>query len=30
MRTTKLGGLGDVSRLSLGGGIGQIWGETPR
>jgi aryl-alcohol dehydrogenase-like predicted oxidoreductase len=30
MRTTKLGGLGEVSRLSLGGGIGQIWGETPR
>jgi len=30
MRTTKLGDLGEVSRLSLGGGIGQIWGETPR
>ena len=30
MRTTKLGGLGEISRLSLGGGIGQIWGETPR
>ncbi|MFY8144067.1 MAG: aldo/keto reductase, partial [Caulobacter sp.] len=30
MRTTKLGELGEVSRLSLGGGIGQIWGETSR
>ncbi|MFM8755140.1 MAG: aldo/keto reductase [Phenylobacterium sp.] len=29
MRTTELAGLGEVSRLSLGGGIGQIWGETP-
>ena len=30
MRTANLNGLGDVSRLSLGGGIGQIWGETSR
>lgn len=30
MRRTRLNGLGEVSRLSLGGGIGQIWGETPR
>lgn len=30
MRTVNLNGLGDVSRLSLGGGIGQIWGETSR
>lgn len=30
MRTVSLNGLGDVSRLSLGGGIGQIWGETSR
>ena len=30
MRTANLNGLGEVSRLSLGGGIGQIWGETPR
>ena len=30
MRTTRLGELGEVSRLSLGGGIGQIWGETSR
>lgn len=28
MRTATLGPLGDVSRLTLGGGIGQIWGET--
>ncbi len=31
MRTAALGPLGDVSRLTLGGGgIGQIWGETSR
>ena len=31
MRTAKLGALGDVSRLTLGGGgIGQVWGETSR
>jgi aryl-alcohol dehydrogenase-like predicted oxidoreductase len=29
MRTVTLGSLGDVSRLTLGGGgIGQIWGDT--
>ncbi len=29
MRTANLGNLGEVSRLSLGGGgIGQIWGDT--
>jgi aryl-alcohol dehydrogenase-like predicted oxidoreductase len=28
MRTAILGPLGTVSRLTLGGGIGQIWGET--
>lgn len=28
MRTAMLGPLGQVSRLTLGGGIGQIWGET--
>ncbi|MBI1199141.1 MAG: aldo/keto reductase [Phenylobacterium sp.] len=28
MRTATLGPLGAVSRLTLGGGIGQIWGET--
>ena len=28
MRTATLGALGDVSRLTLGGGIGQIWGPT--
>jgi len=28
MRTANLGPLGEVSRLTLGGGIGQIWGET--
>lgn len=28
MRTAKLGPVGDVSRLTLGGGIGQIWGEV--
>lgn len=28
MRTATLGALGEVSRLCLGGGIGQIWGET--
>jgi aryl-alcohol dehydrogenase-like predicted oxidoreductase len=31
MRLTNLGPLGDVSRLTLGGGgIGQIWGETSK
>ena len=31
MRTTTLGSLGEVSRLTLGGGgIGQIWGENSR
>jgi aryl-alcohol dehydrogenase-like predicted oxidoreductase len=31
MRTATLGGLGEVSRLTLGGGgIGQIWGDTTR
>ena len=31
MRTTTLGPLTDISRLTLGGGgIGQIWGETSR
>ncbi|HEX2593447.1 MAG TPA: aldo/keto reductase [Rhizomicrobium sp.] len=31
MRQAKLGPVGDVSRLTLGGGgIGQIWGETSR
>jgi aryl-alcohol dehydrogenase-like predicted oxidoreductase len=31
MRTATLGGLGQVSRLTLGGGgIGQIWGETSK
>src|SRR5581483_10439548 len=31
MRTATLGPLGEVSRLTLGGGgIGQIWGETTR
>jgi len=28
MRTATLGSLGEVSRLALGGGIGQVWGET--
>lgn len=28
MRTAKLGSIGEVSRLTLGGGIGQIWGEV--
>lgn len=28
MRTATLGAVGEVSRLCLGGGIGQIWGET--
>ena len=28
MKTAELGPLGQVSRLTLGGGIGQIWGET--
>ena len=29
MRTATLGSLGEVSRLTLGGGgIGQIWGDT--
>jgi len=28
MRTAQLGSLGPVSRLTLGGGIGQIWGES--
>ena len=28
MRTAKLASIGDVSRLTLGGGIGQIWGEV--
>jgi len=31
MRSTTLPGLGEVSRLSLGGGgLGQLWGETTR
>ena len=31
MRTVTLGSLGEVSRLTLGGGgIGQVWGETSR
>jgi len=30
MRNAQLGSLGEVSRLTLGGGIGQIWGETLR
>jgi aryl-alcohol dehydrogenase-like predicted oxidoreductase len=31
MKTAKLGSLGPVSRLTLGGGgIGQIWGDTSR
>jgi aryl-alcohol dehydrogenase-like predicted oxidoreductase len=31
MKTARLGSLGPVSRLTLGGGgIGQIWGETSR
>jgi len=31
MRTTTLGSLGEVSRLTLGGGgIGQVWGPTSR
>jgi len=31
MRTATLGPLGEVSRLTLGGGgIGQVWGETSR
>lgn len=31
MHTAKLGSLGPVSRLTLGGGgIGQVWGETSR
>jgi aryl-alcohol dehydrogenase-like predicted oxidoreductase len=31
MQTAKLGPVGEVSRLTLGGGgIGQIWGETSR
>lgn len=30
MRTATLGSLGEVSRLTLGGGgIGQVWGDTP-
>lgn len=28
MRKAKLGSIGEVSRLTLGGGIGQIWGEV--
>jgi aryl-alcohol dehydrogenase-like predicted oxidoreductase len=28
MRTAQLGGVGEVSRLALGGGIGQVWGPT--
>src|ERR1700754_3467552 len=28
MRTAELGPLGAVSRLTLGGGIGQIWGPS--
>jgi aryl-alcohol dehydrogenase-like predicted oxidoreductase len=28
MRTATLGSVGEVSRLTLGGGIGQIWGEV--
>jgi len=28
MRKAKFGPLGEVSRLTLGGGIGRIWGET--
>jgi len=28
MRTANLGPLGEVSRLALGGGIGQVWGEV--
>lgn len=28
MRTATLGPIGEVSRLTLGGGIGQIWGEV--
>src|SRR5687767_12206197 len=28
MRTATLGPLGEVSRLALGGGIGQVWGEV--
>lgn len=28
MRTANLGSVGEVSRLTLGGGIGQIWGEV--
>jgi aryl-alcohol dehydrogenase-like predicted oxidoreductase len=30
MHTAVLGPLGPVSRLTLGGGIGQVWGETTR
>ena len=31
MRSSRLGSLGNVSRLTLGGGgIGQGWGETSR
>ncbi|MEO8112808.1 MAG: aldo/keto reductase, partial [Phenylobacterium sp.] len=31
MRTANLGPLGEVSRLTLGGGgIGQVWGEASR
>jgi aryl-alcohol dehydrogenase-like predicted oxidoreductase len=28
MRTAQLGSVGEVSRLTLGGGIGQIWGPS--
>lgn len=28
MKTATLGSVGEVSRLTLGGGIGQIWGEV--
>ncbi|MDZ4372594.1 MAG: aldo/keto reductase [Phenylobacterium sp.] len=30
MQTTTLGALGAVSRIAVGGGIGQVWGETTR
>lgn len=30
MRKATFGPLGEVSRLTLGGGIGQIWGETSK
>lgn len=30
MRTATLGPMGEVSRLALGGGIGQVWGETTK